>query len=367
MEDRKLNSIIESKSVNNIKVKARCEGEANIHGAEIARMDMTDILLEVKNLTVVFNKDKRRGTALDNIGLTIPRGRIIGLVGESGCGKTMLGSSIIGLLPERGAEITDGEINFYDAGSDGIQCVNLLNLNYHGMKKYRGSKISMIFQEPMSSLNPVYTVGSQIYETIANKNPNMSYNEVKERSIEMLLKVGMPDPALVYKAYPHQLSGGMRQRVVIAIALANDPGLIIADEPTTALDITVSEQILFLLYNIRERFNSSIVLITHDLSVVANICDEVCVMYRGVIVESGSTREIFNAPRNPYTIGLMESLPEFGVHKKPLRVISGSVPSIFEDVQGCGFRGRCYKAAAECKSIPPLKHAGGAHYYRCHF
>jgi len=216
-------------------------------------------------------------------------------------------------------------------------------------------------------LNPVYTAGSQIYETIANKNSNMSHSEVKERSIEMLLKVGMPDPILAYKAYPHQLSGGMRQRVVIAIALANNPGLIIADEPTTALDITVSEQILFLLYNIRERFNSSIVLITHDLSVVANICDEVCVMYRGAILESGSAREIFSAPRNPYAIGLMESLPEFGVHEKPLRVISGSVPSIFENVQGCGFRGRCYKAAAECKFAPPLKHAGGAHYYRCHF
>lgn len=324
-------------------------------------------LLEIRNLTVAFNRNGRRGVVLDDISLEIPRGRIVGLVGESGCGKTVLGSTVIGLLPERGAEIASGEVNFYDAGEAAEKPADLLKLNYHGMKKYRGSKISMIFQEPMSSLNPVYTVGSQIDETVRNGDPSLSAAAAAARSVEMLDRVGMPDPRRVYSMYPHQLSGGMRQRVVIAIALANNPRLIIADEPTTALDITVSEQILFLLYNIREKFDSSIILITHDLSVVANVCDEIYVMYRGGIVERGLAREVFAAPRNPYTIGLMESLPEAGVHKKKLHVIRGSVPSIFAAVEGCKFRERCDRAAAVCSTPPPMKSAGGSHYYRCHF
>jgi len=322
-------------------------------------------LLEISGLTVAFNKNGRRGVVLDDISLNIPRGRIVGLVGESGCGKTVLGSTIIGLLPERGAEIVSGEVNFHGGG--GGEKENLLTLNYHGMKKYRGSKISMIFQEPMSSLNPVYTVGSQIDETIRNKNRDLTRAGIAARTVEILSKAGMPDPARVYSMYPHQLSGGMRQRVVIAIALANNPDLIIADEPTTALDITVSEQILFLLYNIREKFDSSIILITHDLSVVANVCDDIYVMYRGTIAECGRARDVFAAPRNPYTIGLMESLPEAGAHKKPLHVIRGSVPSIFTAIEGCKFRERCDKAAAICATPPPLKSAGETHYYRCHF
>lgn len=324
-------------------------------------------LLDINSLTVAFNKNGRRGVVLDDISVKIPRGKIVGLVGESGCGKTVLGSSVIGLLPERGVEVVSGEINFYSGETGRDAPENLLNLNYHGMKKYRGSKISMIFQEPMSSLNPVYTAGSQIAETIKNKNYNLSKAEITARAIEMLAKAGMPDPARVYDMYPHQLSGGMRQRVVIAIALANNPDLIIADEPTTALDITVSEQILFLLYNIREKFDSSIILITHDLSVVANVCDEVYVMYRGTIVESGPAREIFTSPKNPYTIGLMESLPEAGARGKPLHVIGGNVPSIFTEIKGCKFKDRCHKARAECLETPPVKNAGGGHYYRCHF
>lgn len=325
-------------------------------------------LLEISGLTVAFNKNGRRGVVLDDISLDIPRGRIVGLVGESGCGKTVLGSTIIGLLPERGAEIVSGEVNFHAGGDEaGDEKENLLTLNYHGMKKYRGSKISMIFQEPMSSLNPVYTVGSQIDETIRNKNRGLAGAEIAARSVGILSKAGMPDPERVYSMYPHQLSGGMRQRVVIAIALANNPDLIIADEPTTALDITVSEQILFLLYNIREKFNSSIILITHDLSVVANVCDDIYVMYRGTIVERGRARDVFAAPKNPYTIGLMSSLPEAGAHKKNLHVIRGSVPSIFAAADGCKFRDRCDKAAAICAAPPPLKPAGENHYYRCHF
>jgi len=354
MEDR-INKV--SEKVNTVTVRTP---EKNAAGA---RPGCDEKLLEINNLTVAFNKNGRRGVVLDDISLKIPRGKIIGLVGESGCGKTVLGSSIIGLLPERGSEISSGE-NFYKSAGERE---NLLNLNYHGMKKYRGSKISMIFQEPMSSLNPVYTIGSQIDETIKNKNPELSGAEIAGRSVEMLSKVGMPDPGRVYSMYPHQLSGGMRQRVVIAIALANNPDLIIADEPTTALDITVSEQILFLLYTIRDNFNSSIILITHDLSVVANVCDEIYVMYRGSIVECGGSREVFRAPKNPYTIGLMEALPEFGAHKRPLHVIKGNVPSIFTKIEGCKFKDRCAKASQICECAPPVKFSSDTHYYRCHF
>jgi len=321
-------------------------------------------LVSVRELSVAFEKNGRYGKVLDNVSVEIPHGKIIGLVGESGCGKTVLGSSIMGLLPERGASVLSGEILFYDSLGDKSE--NLLNLNYHGMKKYRGSGISMIFQEPMSSLNPVYTVGAQIDETISNKNPALTRAEVQKLSIEMLSKVGMPEPAYVYGLYPHQLSGGMRQRVVIAIAVANNPDLIIADEPTTALDITVSEQILFLLYNIRRDFNSSIVLITHDLGVVANVCDEIYVMYRGTIVEKGEAKEVFRSPRHPYTVGLLEALPEFCGRNERLHVIPGTVPSIFAGVEGCKFKQRCHRAAKECENIPPVKNVNQTHFYRCH-
>jgi len=323
-------------------------------------------ILEVRDLSVKFHKGPKTGIALDNISLDIPKGKIIGLVGESGCGKTVLGSTIIGLLPERGAEITSGKILFNDP--DNSRSVDLLDLNYHGMKKYRGNRISMIFQEPMSSLNPIYPIGSQVGETIKNQDHSLSASAVRQKTLEILADVGMPDPSSVHDLYPHQLSGGMRQRVVIAIAVANNPDLIIADEPTTALDITISEQILHLLYKIRDKYNSSIVLITHDLGVVANICDEVYVMYRGSIFEHGSAAEVFAGPRNPYTVGLMQALPEFVQHKDKLHVIAGNVPSIFSKTQGCKFCDRCVKAQDICKKeIPSIKFSGARHYYRCHF
>ncbi len=323
-------------------------------------------ILEVRDLSVKFHKGRNTGVALDNISLNIPKGKIIGLVGESGCGKTVLGSTIIGLLPERGAEITSGNILFNDP--ENSRSVNLLDLNYHGMKKYRGSRISMIFQEPMSSLNPIYTIGSQVGETIKNQDHTLSPAGVRKKTIEILSDVGMPDPSSVHDLYPHQLSGGMRQRVVIAIAVANNPDLIIADEPTTALDITISEQILHLLYKIRGKYNSSIILITHDLGVVANICDEVYVMYRGSIFEHGSAAEVFAGPRNPYTVGLMQALPEFVLHKDKLHVIAGNVPSIFSKTAGCKFYDRCVNAKDICRSeVPAIKFSGEKHYYRCHF
>lgn len=332
----------------------------------ISKADDFANILEVRDLSVKFHKGSKTGTALDNISLDIPKGKIIGLVGESGCGKTVLGSTIIGLLPERGAEITSGSIRFNDP--ENSRSVDLLDLNYHGMKKYRGSRISMIFQEPMSSLNPIYTIGSQIAETIKNQDRALSAATVRQKTVDILSDVGMPDPSSVHDLYPHQLSGGMRQRVVIAIAVANNPDIIIADEPTTALDITISEQILHLLYKIRDKYNSSIVLITHDLGVVANICDEVYVMYRGSIFEHGSASEVFAGPRNPYTVGLMQALPEFVRHKDRLHVIAGNVPSIFSKTEGCKFFDRCVKAQDICKKeSPAIKYSGAKHYYRCHF
>ena len=323
-------------------------------------------ILEVRDLSVKFHKGPKTGVALDNISLDIPKGKIIGLVGESGCGKTVLGSTIIGLLPERGAEITSGKILFNDP--ENSRSTDLLDLNYRGMKKYRGSRISMIFQEPMSSLNPIYTIGSQIGETIKNQDHTLTAAAVRQKTVDILSDVGMPDASSVHDLYPHQLSGGMRQRVVIAIAVANNPDLIIADEPTTALDITISEQILHLLYKIRDKYNSSIVLITHDLGVVANICDEVYVMYRGSIFEHGSAAEVFAGPKNPYTVGLMQALPEFVQHKDKLHVIAGNVPSIFSRSEGCKFFERCVKAQDVCKKeAPEIKFSGARHYYRCHF
>jgi len=321
-------------------------------------------VIEVRDLTVTFFKNGKTGRALDNISIGIPRGSIVGVVGESGCGKSVLGSSIIGLLPERGVEISSGSVLFNDARDSSVK--NLLDFNYHKMKKYRGSRISMIFQEPMSSLNPIYTVGGQVDETIKNHNPGLSAEQVRQKTLEMFEKVGMPNPEYIYGLYPHQLSGGMRQRVVIAVATANHPDLIIADEPTTALDITISEQILHLLLKIRNDYNSSIVLITHDLGVVSNTCDEVYVMYRGAILEHGKSFEIFGSPRNPYTVGLMKSLPEFSAHKGNLHVIPGNVPSIFSPAQGCKFRDRCHRATAQCQLEPSIVHYSPTHYCRCH-
>lgn len=321
-------------------------------------------VLEARDLTVTFFKNGRSGRALDNISIEIPRGKVVGLVGESGCGKTVLGSTIIGLLPDRGVEITSGSVLFNER--NGAGSCDLLDFNYHKMKKYRGSRISMIFQEPMSALNPIYTVGSQVDEAIANCEPGLGRAGVMKRTLEMFDKVGMPDPGYVYGLYPHQLSGGMRQRVVIAIATANHPDLIIADEPTTALDITISEQILFLLMKIRRDYNSSIILITHDLGVVSNTCDEVYVMYRGSILEHGTSSEIFGSPRNPYTVGLMKSLPEFSERGGRLNMIAGNVPSIFSAASGCKFRDRCPRATEACGAEPPLARYSPTHYGRCH-
>ncbi|MEZ7893201.1 MAG: ABC transporter ATP-binding protein [Candidatus Wallbacteria bacterium] len=323
-------------------------------------------ILEIRDLTVKVNKNSQSGTILDNINMKIPRGKIIGLVGESGCGKTFLGNTIMGLVPGgRSIVFENGEVVFND--SIKMTGTDILKLHYNDMRSYRGNRISMIFQEPMSALNPIYKVGAQVAETVKNHNPDLSSGEIKKRVINILKEVGMHDPAATYEMYPHQLSGGMRQRIVIAIAAVNNPDLIIADEPTTALDITISEQILFLLYKIRKNYNSSIILITHDLGVVANMCDEIYVMYRGTILEHGSVDEVFKSPKNPYTVGLMNALPESVARKESLHVIPGNVPSVFKKSGGCKFHARCFKAAPECeKNDPPVKYFSKTHFTCCH-
>ncbi|MCX7977450.1 MAG: ABC transporter ATP-binding protein [Bdellovibrionaceae bacterium] len=307
---------------------------------------MNDVLLEVKNLTTRFKTDEGMVTAVDDISFTVRKGRTLGIVGESGCGKSVTSLSIMRLIQDPG-EITGGEILFH--GQD------LLKLSDKDMRRIRGNRIAMIFQEPMTSLNPVYTIGNQIDEVIALHNPQLSSSEVKNRTLEMLRKVGIPAPERRYHEYPHQLSGGMRQRVMIAMAISCHPEVLIADEPTTALDVTIQAQILDLMRNLQRDFSAGMILITHDLGVVAEMCHDVVVMYAGRIIEQGTVEDIFYRPKHHYTRGLLNSIPHFetGNRLKRLETIPGIVPSLAKLPPGCRFHDRCKAATSECKAQYP--------------
>ena len=329
-----------------------------------------DILLKVDDLTVEFHTDEGRIRALDSISLEIPRGKTLGVVGESGCGKSVTALSIMQLIPMPPGKVISGTIHY--KGN------NLLKLSAEEMRKLRGNWISMIFQEPMTSLNPVYTVGDQIGEAV-RLHQGVSKEEALTQSIEMLRLVGIPAPEERAKVYPHQLSGGMRQRVMIAMALACKPDLLIADEPTTALDVTIQAQIMDLMNDLQKDLGMSIMLITHDLGVVAETCDLVQVMYAGRVVEKAPVEEIFGAPRHPYTLGLLQSVPgwkptggeeledDLGEDGKPrLRTIPGIVPNLLNLPKGCRFQTRCNRVTDECKqSEPELKEATDGHFVRC--
>ncbi|MBE0669919.1 MAG: ABC transporter ATP-binding protein [Anaerolineales bacterium] len=300
-------------------------------------------LLEVKDLSLEFKTERGTLKALNGISFDVLTREIFGLVGETGCGKTVTGLSILRLLP-RSAHITNGEIVFWDK--------NLLTLPAKEMESIRGGDIAMIFQDPSSSLNPVFTIGSQM-ERVLRQHKGMSKKDASERAAQMLTAVGLPDIKRMLSAYPHQLSGGQQQRVMIAMALSCEPRLLIADEPTTALDVTIQAQILRLLRELQTQFDFSVILITHNLGVVAQTCDRLAVLYAGRVAEIGSTQDIFNKPQHPYTRGLMNAIPKPGSRGKRMEAISGTVPSNPGAVQGCPFAPRCEFVFERCQTEAP--------------
>jgi oligopeptide/dipeptide ABC transporter ATP-binding protein len=315
-------------------------------------------LLEVSDLRIYFDSDDGILKAVDGVSFSIRTGETLGLVGESGCGKSATAFSILQLLPVPPARYAGGRIEFRGE--------NLLALSDKKMRRVRGNKISMIFQEPMSSLNPIMTIGQQIVEAILEHRKE-SKQAARGLALEMLTRVGIPGPESRFDDYPHQLSGGMKQRAIIAMALACRPQLVIADEPTTALDVTIQSQILNLLSDLQREFGMSVLLITHDLGVVAETCDRVAVMYAGKIVEYAPVVELFERPKHPYTHGLFRSLPTLTERKRSLAVIPGAVPSPLDFPSGCRFRTRCSLAQEICSQEPPLRTIRADHLAACHF
>ncbi|PLX79699.1 MAG: ABC transporter ATP-binding protein [Desulfuromonas sp.] len=313
-------------------------------------------LLEVRNLKTFFFTDGGITKAVGGIDFSIHLGETLALVGESGCGKSMTALSLLRLVPSPG-RIVEGEILF--KGDD------LLRLPPIEMQRIRGNRIAMIFQEPMTSLNPVFRVGDQIAEVL-QLHRGLNQGAIAEQTIELLHQVGIPEPELRSRDYPHQLSGGMRQRVVIAMALAGKPQLLIADEPTTALDVTIQAQIMDLLDRLRTERSMATLLISHDLGIVAENADKVAIMYAGLIVESATTEELFNHPLHPYTEGLLACVPKLGEEKKRLAPIPGQVPSAANLPAGCSFRERCPYAFSPCsKKQPSLQETSPGHFVRC--
>lgn len=313
-------------------------------------------LLQVNNLTVNFRLPQGTLQAVKAVSFAVDKGETLAIVGESGCGKSVTAYSIMRLVSPPGT-IVDGEIIF--AGKD------LLGLSEEEMRRMRGDRISMIFQEPMTSLNPVFSIGNQITEGIS-LHRNVSGKEARELGIDLLKKVGIASPAVRFDEYPHQMSGGMRQRVMIAMSLACNPELLIADEPTTALDVTIQAQILELIDRLKTDTGMGLILITHDLGIVAERSHRTAIMYAGRIVEYGLTREIFLNPGHPYTQGLLASLPQAARPGQPLLTIPGSVPDLMEQLPGCGFCNRCPAKNRQCEtSEPELKEVSSGHYVRC--
>jgi peptide/nickel transport system ATP-binding protein/oligopeptide transport system ATP-binding protein len=320
-------------------------------------MPNNDILLSVNDLKVYFRGEDSLARAVDGVSYEIRQKETVCLVGESGCGKTVSALSILGLIPQPPGEIAGGSIVFNGK--------ELLGLNDEDMQKIRGNQIAMVFQEPLTSLNPVFTIGDQIGEAI-KIHENIDNTEVHERCLRLLSDVGIQSPEERINTYPHQLSGGQRQRVMIAMALACDPDLVIADEPTTALDVTVQAQILKLLRSIQKKRSMSVLYITHDLGVVANIADRIYVMYAGIIAEQGNTEHIFRQAQHPYTQALLASLPTRSKRGKRLHSIPGTVPSPAYKPQGCPFHPRCPHAIQRCREVyPGMCTYGDGHLARC--
>lgn len=321
-------------------------------------MTEREIILEVKDLQTSFFTDDGVIPSVDYVDFHVKEGEILGIVGESGCGKSVTSLSIMGLVPSPPGKITNGQILF--KGKD------LTKLSEKEMRKIRGNDVAMIFQEPMTSLNPLFTIGNQLMEAITLHKKDWSKKQAKARAIEMLKLVGLPRAEELMKDYPHQLSGGMRQRVMIAMALVCDPKVLIADEPTTALDVTIQAQILKLMRELNERLNTAVILITHDLGVVAETCERVVVMYAGKVVEEGTVETIFHNPQHPYTKGLIASVPDMRYKKQRLYSIPGSVPKPGTIKNGCRFAARCESVFGRCtEENPPLYETSDNHKTRC--
>jgi oligopeptide/dipeptide ABC transporter ATP-binding protein len=319
---------------------------------------MTDPVLQLEDLTVRFHLKRGQLTAIDGVTLTVHRGETFGLVGESGSGKTATARSVMRLIPIPPGEVVRGRILF--------EGTNILEYSPQQMRELRGKKIAMVFQEPMSALNPVFTVGKQIADALRT-NLGISKKEAKTRVIELLQLVGIPSPASRYDNYVHEFSGGMRQRVMLAMALSCNPTFLIADEPTTALDVTIQATILELIRSMIERFHMSLIFITHNLGVVAHTCDTIGVMYASHLVELGTKNELFAHPLHPYTIGLLNSIPRLDTKTKYLTPITGSVCNMLQPPQGCKFHPRCAHAMDICtQEVPRLQEVAPDHFVACH-
>lgn len=314
---------------------------------------MTDeILLDVKNLNISFLTKYGVVQAVDNVNFTVRKGETLGIVGESGCGKSVTSLSIMRLLPPKSSIIQEGASILFK-GED------ILKKSKNELYQIRGNQISMIFQDSMTSLNPVMRIDKQISEVLLLHNKGMTRKQAFDASVEIIKKVGVPDPERVAKCYPHQLSGGMRQRIIIAMAMVCNPQLLIADEPTTALDVTIQMQILEMMKHLKEEFQTSIMLITHDMGVVSEMADNIMVMYAGQVVEYGTAKEVFSHPLHPYTSELLESIPKLNGEKKRLHSIKGMVPSLSNMPKGCRFCDRCSKAEPRCaETAIPLTDVG---------
>lgn len=314
-------------------------------------------VLEIKNLKSYFLTAKGDVPAVDDVSITVPKGKIIGIVGESGCGKSMTAKSILGLLKYPG-KVVGGQILLGDK--------DLTKLSPKELRKISGDEISMIFQEPMTSLNPVVKVGKQVREAILLHHKDVSKEEAKKQVLEMFTKVGISEPEKRYESYPHELSGGLRQRVMIAMAMICKPKLLIADEPTTALDVTIEAQILKLMKDLRDETGMSVIIITHNLGVVAQICDYVYVMYAGKIMEQAETFELFDHNAHPYTEGLLSSIPRIGRNTERLKTIPGVVPNLLKLPKGCAFCNRCAYADEKCfEEKPDMRKLTENHAIRC--
>jgi oligopeptide transport system ATP-binding protein len=320
-------------------------------------------VLSIRNLVVEFRTDDGIVHAVDDISYDIFPGETLGIVGESGSGKSVSTMSILGLIPQPPGRIASGSAMF--KGKD------LLKMKKRELRRFRGDEVAMVFQDPMTSLNPVLKVGYQLSEAIKTHYPREKDDVVKKRVVDLLRLVGVPNPESRYDAYPHEFSGGMRQRAMIAMSIANSPSLLIADEPTTALDVTIQAQVLEVLKRVQAETHAATILITHDLGIVAELCERVIVMYGGKIVEHGDVHTIFQNPRHPYTIGLMDSLPKLTEDEEWLRPIPGSPPSLINRPSGCAFHPRCFlsQGRANCREhVPELKPAEGtAHFAACHY
>ena len=324
---------------------------------------MPEPLLTVRDLAVEFSTEDGIVHAVNGVSYEVFPGETVGVVGESGSGKSVSVMSLLGLIPQPPGRVTSGEAIF--AGRD------LLKLPKRRLREIRGDDVAMIFQDPMTSLNPVLKIGDQLGEAIATHRPQLKRDQVRSRVIELLELVGVPNPEQRYTQYPHEFSGGMRQRAMIAMAIANEPQLLIADEPTTALDVTIQAQVIEVLKAAQEETHAATILITHDLGLVAELCDRVIVMYAGRVVEMGDIFTIFSSPRHPYTVGLMQSLPRLAADSDWLRPIAGQPPSLLNMPPGCAFHPRCFLAQGRnaCRTdVPELRRVDeGSHMSRCHY